>query len=63
MNPFTSLGGYFRGVVAEVRKVTWPNAGTLFRYFFSVVVGVGLAIAFIWAIDYLFITILHFIIK
>jgi preprotein translocase SecE subunit len=63
MNPFNALASYFRGVVAEVRKVTWPSVGTLFRYFFSVVVGVALGITLIWALDYLFISILHLIIK
>lgn len=63
MNVFSSLANYFRGVVAEVRKVTWPAWNVLLRYFLSVVIGVALATAFIWALDYIFINGLHIIIK
>jgi len=55
MKPFQALAGYFRGVAAEMRKVVWPTPATLGRYFLSVVIGVALATAFIWAMDALFV--------
>ena len=63
MKVWQSITGYFRGVAAEARKVTWPTFPTLVRYFLSVVVGVALATGFIAGVDYLFIKLLSLIIK
>ena len=63
MKPLNSLVSYFQGVGVELRKVTWPAFPVLVRYFFSVVIGMGLATLFIWAVDYLFLHLLTYIIK
>lgn len=59
MNPIT----YIQGVVAELRKVTWPSFATVMRYFFSVVIGVGVGALIIFAMDTIFIKALGLIIN
>ena len=63
MKPLNRIAAYFQGVTAELRKVTWPTFPTLARYFLSVVVGLALATAFIWAVDYVFVHLLTLIIN
>ncbi len=57
------LIAYFQGVLAELRKVSWPTVPTVLRNFFAVVVGVGLATLLIGGFDYTFIRVLGLIIK
>jgi len=63
MKPLNALTSYFQGVVAEMRKVVWPTGPVLLRYFLSVVIGLALATAFIWAVDYMFVHLLTLIIN
>ena len=63
MSTLTGITSYFKGVVAETRKVTWPTWNTLASAFVSVVVGVALATAVIGTFDYLFLHLLGFIVK
>lgn len=57
------LTAYFEGVVAELRKVSWPSVPTVARNFAAVVIGLGLATALIAGFDYVFIKLLGLIIK
>lgn len=59
MKPIT----YIQSVIAELRKVSWPNFATVMRYFFSVVIGVGLGALIIFAMDLVFAGFIDFIIK
>lgn len=58
-----NVPGYFSGVASELRKVTWPTFPVLVRYFLSVVIGLVIATAFIWAVDFVFIKALSLLIK
>lgn len=62
-NPLNATVSYFQGVVTEMRKVVWPKFPVVMRYFFSVVFGVAVGTAFIWAVDYVFIKALGYVIK
>lgn len=57
------LIAYFQGVAAELKKVQWPTAGTVLRYFVTVVLGVTLAALVIFGLDTLFIRGLSLFIK
>jgi len=57
------LTTYFQGVIAELKKVTWPTPATVGRYFASVVIGLALASAVIAGFDFIFIKGLGLIIK
>jgi preprotein translocase subunit SecE len=58
-NPIT----YIQSVAAELRKVTWPTFPTVVKYFFSVVIGVGIGAVVIFAMDSLFIKAIGLIIN
>ncbi|MBU6389382.1 preprotein translocase subunit SecE [Patescibacteria group bacterium] len=62
MNPLKGLVSYFQGVQAEMRKVVWPTFPVLVQHFFSVLIGMVLATAFVGVVDYLFIHALAYII-
>ncbi len=57
------LVSYVQGTLAELRKVSWPTMPVVVTYFFSVVIGVGVAAAAIFAMDYVFIQAVTFIIS
>jgi len=63
MKPLNVITDYFKGVQVEVRKVTWPTAPILGQHLLSVILGIGLFVAFIALADYVFIHLLTFIIK
>lgn len=48
------LALFFRQVVAELKKVIWPNKRELLNYTWVVLVFVVLMGAFIWALDFIF---------
>ncbi|CAN5175817.1 hypothetical protein BH11PAT4_BH11PAT4_3070 [soil metagenome] len=54
---------YIQGVIAELRKVTWPSFATVMKYFFSVVIGVSVGALIIFAMDTIFIKALGLIIN
>jgi len=54
---------YLQGVISELKKVNWPTAATVGKYFLSVVIGLALAAAVIAAFDFIFIKGLGLIIK
>ncbi len=54
---------YIRGVATELRKVQWPTAKTVVRYFVSVVLGIAFAAALVALLDVIFNRVLVFLIK
>ena len=54
-NPGVWLAEYFKGVVAETRKVVWPGLPTLVQHLASVVAGLVVFTAFVGGVDYIFI--------
>lgn len=48
------LALFFRQVVAELKKVIWPNKRELINYTWVVLVFVVLMGAFIWVLDFVF---------
>ena len=61
MNPLKSSVSYFQGVQAEMRKVVWPTFPVLLQHFFSVLIGIALATAFVGIVDFLFLHALAYI--
>ncbi|MGW6423219.1 preprotein translocase subunit SecE [Nocardia sp. NPDC055053] len=55
-NPFKRLLKFLREVVAELRKVIWPNRKQMVTYTAVVLVFVVFMVAFIYGIDIAFIT-------
>ena len=53
-NGRTSLGLFFRQVIAELRKVIWPTREQLVTYFMVVLVFVLFMIALVSLFDYAF---------
>ena len=58
MNPLKALTSYLQGVLAELRKVTWPTLPVLINHFVSVVFGIALATLFVGVVDHVFVSIL-----
>ena len=58
-----NIAAYFQGVIAELRKVTWPTVPTIVTYFLSVAIGISIATALVWAMDYSFIKLLSLLFK
>jgi len=46
--------GFFKGVRAELKKVTWPNKNELLSYTTVVLVICGLMTAGLWVVDAVF---------
>ncbi|MFD6392515.1 preprotein translocase subunit SecE [Nocardia sp. NPDC055029] len=55
-NPFKRLLKFLREVIAELRKVIWPNRKQMVTYTAVVLVFVVFMVAFIYGIDIAFIT-------
>lgn len=60
MKLFAPITDYFKGVVAEMRKVVWPGLPLVGQHFLSVVLGLAFFTVFVGAIDYVFIKALAF---
>ncbi len=56
-------GGFFKGVKAELKKVTWPNRQELLSYTTVVLVLCGLMTAGIWVADSIFHNLLKILMK
>jgi preprotein translocase SecE subunit len=54
--------GYFRGVISELRRVTWPTPMAMLRNLVSVVLGIGLATLLVALVDFLLFKALGFFI-
>ena len=48
---FGRIGGFFREVVSELRKVIWPTRKELITYTTVVIVFVTFMVAIVWGID------------
>ncbi|MBM9466224.1 preprotein translocase subunit SecE [Nakamurella leprariae] len=53
-NVFARLGRYLREVVAELRKVIWPNRNQMVTYTIVVIVFVVFMVALVYGLDVLF---------
>ncbi|SHH87734.1 preprotein translocase subunit SecE [Caloranaerobacter azorensis DSM 13643] len=53
------IGGFFKGVKAELKKVSWPNKKQLVNYTTVVLVSCGLMALLVWLLD----TIAHQLLK
>lgn len=58
-----NLAGYFQGVYAELRKVTWPTMPQVLRNLLAVVIGIALATLVVGGFDFIFLKLLGLIIK
>ncbi len=56
-------GGFFKGVKAELKKVTWPTKKELLSYTTVVLVLCGFMTAGIWVADSIFHNLLKIIMK
>ena len=45
------VGGFFKGVKAEIKKVSWPNKKQLVNYTTVVLVACGLMALLVWLLD------------
>lgn len=48
------MSGYFKGVKAELKKVTWPTRKELMTYTIVVIVAVTLMTLVVWGLDVIF---------
>lgn len=48
------MSGYFKGVKAELKKVTWPTRKELTTYTIVVIVAVTLMTLVVWGLDVIF---------
>ncbi|WP_026895858.1 preprotein translocase subunit SecE [Clostridiisalibacter paucivorans] len=48
---FNRLGGFFRGVRSEIKKVSWPNKKDLINHTIVVLVTCALMGLLIWVLD------------
>lgn len=55
--------GFFKGVMAELKKVNWPNTKQMVKYTQVVIATCAVLTGFIWVIDGFFHAGLQFIIK
>ncbi len=54
MNVFKQLGDYFKGAIAEMKKVSWPSKKQTMNYSL-IVIGMSVAVAvFFGILDYAF---------
>ena len=51
---FGRIGGFFREVVSELRKVIWPTRNQLVTYTIVVLVFVSFMVALVWLLDLVF---------
>lgn len=58
----TKVSKYFRGVWAELKKVSWPNRTQLLTYTGVVFVTIAIVGVIIWLMDSVFSTLLDFVI-
>ncbi len=49
---FKSIGGFFRGIVGEIRKISWPTLKATLKDTVIVIVACLIIGAFIWAFDF-----------
>ncbi len=50
--PFARMGLFYRQVIAELRKVVWPNRGDLMSYTSVVIVFVAVMIGIVTVVDW-----------
>lgn len=56
------IKSYLQNVWAELRRVQWPTASTVGKYFASVIIGVTLATVVIFVFDTVFLRLIALII-
>jgi|LGOV01.1.fsa_nt_gb preprotein translocase subunit SecE len=54
VNKAGRMSGYFKGVKAELKKVTWPTRKELMTYTMVVIVAVTLMTLVVWGLDVVF---------
>lgn len=59
--PFARMGLFYRQIIAELRKVVWPNRGDLMSYTSVVIVFVVVMIGIVTVIDYGFTSLVKYV--
>ena len=60
---FARIKDYFKGVVAEMKKVAWPSKKDLYKYTLVVIVVCAAFALLFWLLDTAFLALLGLIVK